>query len=92
MGDRVFVIMQIGAKDSHERKRADEIYNFIISPAVKAAGLEPYRADLDFSPGAITPKMLSELLAARIVIADLTGRNPNVFYELGIAHSFSRAL
>jgi hypothetical protein len=90
--DRAFIIQQIGAKDSPERKRADEIYNFIIVPAVRDAGLEPYRADLDLSPGAITPKMLGELLDARLVIADLTGLNPNVFYELGITHSFARPL
>jgi len=59
---------------------------------VKQTGLEPYRADLDPSPGAITPKFLSELLSARLVIADLTGRNPNVFYELGVTHSFARPL
>jgi hypothetical protein len=92
MGDRAFIIQQIGAKDSPERQRADEIYNFIIVPAVQEAGLEPYRADLDLSPGAITPKMLGELLEARVVIADLTGHNPNVFYELGITHSFVRPL
>lgn len=92
MGERAFVIMQVGAKDSPERKRADEIYGFIIAPAVRDAGLEPYRADLDLSPGAITPRMLSVLLEARVVIADLTGRNPNVFYELGITHSFARPL
>jgi hypothetical protein len=90
--DRVFVIQQIGAKDSLERKRADEIFNYIVAPAVKAVGLDPYRADLDLTPGAITPKMLTELLNARVVIADLTGRNPNVFYELGITHSFARPL
>ena len=92
MAERAFVVMQIGAKDSSERKRADEIYTYIIAPAVSDAGLDPYRADLDFSPGAITSKMLSELLSARVVIADLTGRNPNVFYELGITHSFARPL
>jgi hypothetical protein len=92
MADRVFVIMQVGAKDSPERKRADEIYKFIIAPVVKAADLNPYRADLDITPGPIAPKMLSELLNAKIVIADLTGRNPNVFYELGITHSFARPL
>jgi hypothetical protein len=92
VADRAFIIQQIGASDSPERKRADEIYNFLIVPAVRGAGLEPYRADLDLSPGAITPKMLSELLSARVVIADLTGRNPNVFYELGITHSFARPL
>jgi hypothetical protein len=84
--------MQIGTKDSPERRRADEIFNFIVAPVVRAAGLDPYRADLDPSPGAITPKLLSELLSARLVIADLTGRNPNVFYELGVTHSFARPL
>ena len=92
MDERAFVIQQIGAKDSPERKRADEIYLYIIVPAVEDAGLKPYRADLDLTPGAITPKMLSTLLTARLVIADLTGRNPNVFYELGITHSFARPL
>lgn len=92
MTGRAFIVMQIGAKDSPERKRADEIYHYIVVPPVKQAGLEPYRADLDPSPGAITPKFLSELLSARLIIADLTGRNPNVFYELGIAHSFARPL
>ena len=92
MAERAFVVMQVGAAGSPERKRADEIFDFIVAPAVKAAGLEPYRADLDLTPGAITPKLLSELLGARVVVADLTGRNPNVFYELGIAHSFARPL
>lgn len=92
MDERAFVIQQIGGKDSPERRRADEIYEDIIVPAVRDAGLEAYRADRDLTPGAITPKMLEELLNARVVIADLTGRNPNVFYELGITHSFARPL
>ena len=92
MGERAFVIMQIGAKDSIERKRADEIFTYVVEPALDEWGVNAYRADLDYSPGAITPKMLSELLDARLVLADLTGRNPNVFYELGVAHSFTRPL
>jgi len=90
MDERLFVIQQIGAKESPERKRADDIYECIIIPAAREVGLKPYRADLDLTPGSITPKMLSELLSARVVIADLTGRNPNVFYELGVTHSFAR--
>jgi hypothetical protein len=90
--DQVFVIQQIGKRESPERKRADEIYNYIVKPAVMGTGLKPYRADMDLTPGAITPKMLAELLNARLVIADLTGHNPNVFYELGITHSFARPL
>jgi hypothetical protein len=92
MDERVFVIQQIGASDTPERKRADEIFEGIIIPAVETSSLKAYRADLDVTPGAITPRMLQELLAARVVIADLTGRNPNVFYELGITHSFARPL
>lgn len=49
-----------------------------------------YRADLDLTPGQITPQMVKELIESPVVIADLTGRNPNVYYELGIAHSFGR--
>jgi hypothetical protein len=92
MTDTAFVVMQVGEKDSLERKRADEIYNFVVAPALVEHDLRPYRADLDLAPGPITPKLLDELLNARLVIADLTGRNPNVFYELGIVHSFARPL
>jgi hypothetical protein len=90
--DKAFVIMQVGARDSAERKRADEVYNFIIGPALREHGLEPIRADLDPTPGPITAKMLSDLVNSSLVIVDLTGRNPNVFYELGIAHAFARPM
>ncbi len=90
--DRAFVVMQVGPVTSLERQRADEVYGFIIRPALQSVNLEPYRADLDPSPGGITDKVLGELVGARLIIADLTGRNPNVFYELGIAHSFAKPL
>lgn len=89
---QAFVVMQVGPKESAERKRADEIYDYVIRPALAKFSVKAYRADQDFTPGAITPKMLTELLESRLVIADLTGRNPNVFYELGITHSFARPL
>lgn len=84
--------MQVGSETSPERKRANEVFRFIIKPALEEFGIEPYRADLDLSPGGVTPTLLRELLEARLIVADLTGRNPNVFYELGISHSFARPL
>lgn len=84
--------MQVGSDGSPERRRADEVYDYIIKPVLKDFDIEPYRADLDPSPGSVTPKMLKELVEAQLVVADLTGRNPNVFYELGISHSYSRPL
>jgi hypothetical protein len=92
MAGKAFVIMQVGSEDSPDRQRANDIYDYIIRPTVEGFALEPYRADLDATPGAIVPRIISELLAARVVIADLTGRNPNVYYELGIVHSFARPL
>lgn len=90
--DRAFVVMQVGEKESPERRRADDIFKFIITPALGEFDIEAYRADLDPSPGGINSKMLSALVTSRLVIADLTGRNPNVFYELGIVHSFAKPL
>jgi len=90
--EHVFVIMQIGSKESLERRRADEVFTYVIKPALEARGLEARRADLDVSPGSITQKLLKDLVEAKLVIADLTGRNPNVYYELGIAHSFAKPL
>lgn len=92
VSDEVFVVMQIGEKGSAERRRADEVYEFVLVPVLEELSLSAYRADLDPTPGNITPQLLTKLLEARFVIADLTGRNPNVFYELGIAHAFERPL
>jgi hypothetical protein len=89
---QAFVVMQIGDKGTPERKRADEIYSFVVMPVLEEFGIQSYRADLDPTPGQITPQMLRTLLDARVVIADLTGRNPNVFYELGVVHSFARPI
>jgi hypothetical protein len=46
-----------------------------------------HRADETAGGGLVMPDVLRELARAEIVIADLTGRNANIFYELGIAHA-----
>jgi hypothetical protein len=84
-----FVICQVGSEGSSERERADEIFRFVVEPIVKEFDLTPTRSDRDPTPGQITAQIIRSLTAARVVIADLTGRNPNVYYELGVAHSFA---
>lgn len=49
-----------------------------------------FRGDEDDSPGQITPRIVQGILDATLVVADLTGENPNVYYELAIAHAFAR--
>lgn len=87
-GDKAFVICQIGDEGSEVRERADEIFSFIVEPVVAEFELHPTRSDRDPTPGQVTAQIVRSLTAARLVIADLTGRNPNVYYELGVAHSF----
>lgn len=90
MGDHVFFVSQVGAKDSPERYRADEVHDGIVAPVAEKFGMSVHRADRDPTPGQVTTQIVRALLEARIVIADLTGRNPNVYYELGVAHAFQR--
>lgn len=90
--DYIFVISQIGDKGSNERKRADEIYEFVVEPVAIRHGLAVKRSDLDPTPGTITTQIIKGIINAKVVIADLTGRNPNVFFELGVAQSFAKPL
>lgn len=64
-----------------------EVYEKAIKPASKEAGFTPLR--VDEVPGIynINRKIIQNIFTSEVVIADLTGWNPNVFYELGVAHS-----
>ncbi len=79
-----FVICAIGGIGTPIRRRADNIYNHIVKPAV--GDIIPVRADLLDSPGVITNQVVELLLESELVIADLTGGNPNVYYELALRH------
>lgn len=62
----------------------------IVKPAVENCGLYAVRGDSLFTPTAIMDDVWNGIRSARILIAELTGRNPNVFYELGLAHAISK--
>lgn len=82
-----FYITPIGAVDSEQRKHSDFFMEFIISPALKEFGLKLVRADQIGKPGMIGKQVLEHILHARLVIADLSFHNPNVFYELCLRHA-----
>jgi hypothetical protein len=63
-----------------------DVYN-AIRLAISDADLTPKRADDEFLTRASLERILRGILEAEVVIADMTGRNPNVFYEVGIAHA-----
>ncbi len=71
-------------------KPFDDVYRAVIVPAVQQAGLEVMRADEMLAPGSIMEQIRSAIQQSRLCIADLTGRNPNVLYELGIAQTLGK--
>lgn len=87
-----FVISPIGPESSDIRRRADQILKHVISPAVDACGFEAIRADQISEPGLITTQVIQHIIDDPLVIADLTGSNANVFYELAIRHAIRKPL
>ena len=66
------------------------IYDDHIRPIVESEGLSCLRADEIMGTNVITRDIWEKMNRARFIIADLTGRNPNVFYEVGIAHTLGK--
>jgi len=68
-----------------------DYYEKIYKPAIEKAGLKPVRADADiFGTGKIMDQVWDGITSAKVLVAELTSRNPNVFYELGLAHALEK--
>lgn len=78
-----FVIMPFGGWE-------DDYYTRIYLAAIESAGLKPHRADDLFRPSTIINDIWEFTKNADIILAVLTGRNPNVLYELGLAHAIGK--
>lgn len=66
-------------------------YDSVYKPAIEKAGLQPMRADAEiFGAGKIMDQVWSGIRRAKVLVAELTSRNPNVFYELGLAHALKK--
>jgi hypothetical protein len=77
-----FVVMPFGVDD------LQVVYEDFIKPTVEShCKLDCVRGDDMFGSNVIMEDIRSAIAASRLVVADLTGRNANVFYEVGIAHA-----
>jgi len=82
-----FFIAPIGDDPSEIRKRSDAVRDWVVKPAAAAAAeLRTIRADDVGEPGQITAQAVQHCLKAKAAVADLTGGNPNVYYELSVRH------
>lgn len=80
-----FVLMPFG-------EPFDLTYRNVIQPAISASGLEPMRADQLFPLDSIMEQIRAAIQQSRLCIADVTGRNPSVLYEIGIAHTLMKPI
>jgi tetratricopeptide (TPR) repeat protein len=89
MKPHAFVAMPFGTKKDANGQEIDfnRVYDELLTPAVRDAGLEVFRADAETRAGDIRSDMFQELLMADLVVADLTIDNPNVWYEIGVRHA-----
>jgi hypothetical protein len=79
----VFVVMPF-------LEKMQAIYKNHIRPTVRGFGKSCARADNLFGPGPVMRDIWSAIAGAEVIIGDCTGRNPNVFYEIGIAHTIGK--
>jgi hypothetical protein len=78
-----FVAMQFG-------EPYDTIYRTVIRPKAQALGFEVIRIDEINKPGIIFHDIQRKIEDAKVVIAEITAPNQNVFYEIGYAHALNK--
>jgi len=86
VNDVCFMITPLGHEGTAIRKRADDLFDYVIEPAARSVGLRAERPDRIHLPGLITEQIIEHILDDRIVVADCHGWNVNVFYELSLRH------
>lgn len=85
---RCFVIMPISDVNDYETGHFSRVYDYLIKPACDKAGFEAVRADKNQKSDFIVIDIVKQIVESDMAICDLSARNPNVFYELGIRQAF----
>lgn len=80
---KCFVVSPIGEEGSEIRVNADKLFRYIIKPVCDACNIEAERIDKCNDANSISQSIIESLETYDLVIADITGHNPNVFYEMG---------
>lgn len=87
---KCFMIMPISDPEGYEKGHFKRVYHDIFKPACAMAGYEAVRADEHNDTGMIHFDILRRLIDSPLAICDLSTRNPNVLYELGLRHAFDK--
>lgn len=80
---KAFVVMQFSSP-------FNELYTDVIEPICDQLGLKAHRSDQTYGPGLILADIERHILEAKVVVAEITPANPNVYYEVGYAHAMRK--
>lgn len=85
-----FIIMPITDADGYPKGHFGHVYENIIKPSCEMSGYKAVRADEVKETNLIHLDILKKLIEAPLAICDLSNRNPNVLFELGIRQAFDK--
>lgn len=88
----VFVVSPIGKPATPEHRRAKLVLDFVIKKAFPKPDWTVVRADDEESPDSISTQVIGRIRESDLIVADLSGHNPNVFYEVAVAHGYERPI
>lgn len=69
---------------------SDRVYKEMIKPAIERSGFECIRGDTPIRVGDLTSTIWNAIMETGLMIADVSSTNPNVFYEIGLAHGLGK--
>ena len=85
-----FVIMPISDHPDYDPGHFKRVYNHIFKPAIEQAGYIPIRADDETKSNNIVADIIKKIVESDMAICDISTRNANVLYELGIRHAYDK--
>ncbi len=89
---KCFVVSPIGEEGSETRKRADQLFKYVINPVCEQCEFNAIRVDKINNSDAITQTILDHLRTDELVIADMTEHNPNAFFEIGYRSALGKPM
>lgn len=88
-----FIITPVGANLTPIRRAADGLISAVIKPVLKEMGFSGIHVPHELpDPGSITSQVIKYIINDDLVIANLTGLNPNVMYEVSLRHAARKPL